>query len=167
MKYTTITATALLAAGSAMLDSAALAAESKAAEPKIDMIARGRYVATIGGCNDCHTPDYAMKNGEVPESLWLTGDALGWKGPWGTTYATNLRIHLAGMTEDQWVQHARTLKARPPMPWFNLRKMEEQDLRAFYRYVRSLGSPGKPAPSYVAPDKQPMGPVVMFPAPPK
>lgn len=157
-----VTATLLLAASSAMLPALAPAADSRT-----DMIARGRYVATIGGCNDCHTPDYAMKNGDVPESLWFTGDSLGWRGPWGTTYATNLRMYLAGMTEDQWVQNARTLKARPPMPWFNLRKMEEQDLRALYRYVRSLGAPGKPAPAYLPPDKQPSGPVVMFPAPPK
>jgi len=153
----------LLSAASAAL----LPAAVQGAESKSDMIARGRYIATIAGCNDCHTPDYAMKNGDVPESLWFTGDALGWRGPWGTTYATNLRIHLAGMTEDEWVRHARTLTARPPMPWFNLRRMEERDLRAFYRYVRSLGTPGKPAPAYVPPDKQPIGPVVMFPAPPK
>lgn len=151
MKVNRLTATALLAPTAVSADAPA------------EIIARGRYVATIGGCNDCHTPDFAMKNGAVPESLWFTGDTLGWSGPWGTTYAPNLRIRLAGMTEDQWVQHARTLTTRPPMPWFNVRKMEEKDLRAFYRYVRSLGSPGQPAPAYVPPDKQPIGPVVMFP----
>lgn len=136
-----------------------------AAQSETETIARGRYVAIIGGCNDCHTPAYAMKNGEVPESLWLTGDALGWQGPWGTTYATNLRTHLAGMTEDQWVQQARTLTAKPPMPWFNLRKMEERDLRAFFRYVRSLGAAGRPAPAYVPPNEKPQGPVIVFPSP--
>jgi mono/diheme cytochrome c family protein len=130
-----------------------------------DSIARGRYVAIIGGCNDCHTPDYAMKNGEVPEALWLTGDRLGWRGPWGTTYPTNLRQHLAGLSEDQWVRHARTMTPRPPMPWFNVRVMEERDLRAFYRYVRSLGPAGQPAPAYVPPDGKPLGPVVAFPSP--
>lgn len=136
-----------------------------AAEYATETISRGRYVAIIGGCNDCHTPGYAMKNGDVPETLWFTGDTLGWQGPWGTTYATNLRTHLASFTEDQWVQHARTLTAKPPMPWFNLRKMEERDLRAFYRYVRSLGVAGTPAPAYVPPNAKPMGPVVMFPSP--
>lgn len=151
----------------AALTMAAPAASALAAERSAEMVARGRYVATIGGCNDCHTPDYAMRNGEVPESLWLTGDALGWQGPWGTTYASNLRLLLAGMSEDQWVQKARTLTTRPPMPWFNVRKMEERDLRAFYRYVRSLGAPGRPAPDYIAPGRPAAGPVVMFPAPPK
>jgi len=135
------------------------------AETASDFVARGRYVAVIGGCNDCHTPGYVMKNGEVPESLWLSGDTLGWQGPWGTTYATNLRLHLSRLTEEQWVQQARSLTAKPPMPWFNVRRMEDRDLRAFYRYVRSLGSPGKPAPAYVPPSQKPVGPVVLFPSP--
>ncbi len=138
---------------------------AQGAETLSEAVARGRYVAIIGGCNDCHTPGYAMKNGEVPESLWLTGDTLGWQGPWGTTYATNLRLHLARLTEEQWVQQARSLTAKPPMPWFNVRKMDDRDLRAFYRYVRSLGSPGTPAPAYIPPNQKPIGPVVAFPTP--
>ena len=86
------------------------------AETSSENVARGRYLAIIGGCNDCHTPGYATKNGEVPESLWLTGDTLGWQGPWGTTYATNLRLHLARLTEEQWVQQARSLTAKPRCP---------------------------------------------------
>ena len=37
------------------------------------------------------------------------------------------------------------------MPWFTLHDMTETDLRAFYRYVRSLGPAGNPAPAYVPP----------------
>jgi hypothetical protein len=66
----------------------------------------------------------------VPESEWLTGDALGWRGPWGTTYPTNLRLFMQDLTEDQWVKKGKTLNARPPMPWFNLRDMTTSDLRA-------------------------------------
>ena len=46
---------------------------------------RGRYVVTIAGCNDCHTPNYGLGGGKVDEKQWLTGDSLGWRGPWGTT----------------------------------------------------------------------------------
>ena len=53
------------------------------------------------------------------------------------------------------------------MPWFNVRAMSSGDLRAMYRYVRSLGPAGKPAPAYLPPDKTPPEPVVRFPAPPK
>ena len=130
------------------------------------MIDRGRYIVHISGCNDCHTPGYPMKDGQVPVSQWLTGDRLGWQGPWGTTYASNLRLYMQHMSEDQWVQDARTLRRRPPMPWFNLNAMAEKDLRAIYRFVKSLGAPGQPAPDYVPVGQQPLGPVVVFPAPP-
>jgi hypothetical protein len=65
------------------------------------------------------------------------------------------------------VKKGRTLNTRPPMPWFNVQAMSTGDLRAMYRYVRSLGPAGKPAPDYLPPDKAPTGPVVRFPAPPK
>ena len=140
------------------------AQEKKAANPQIE---HGRYLVRIAGCNDCHTPNYPQTGGKVPESEWLTGDALGWRGPWGTTYPTNLRLYMQDLTEEQWVKKAKTLNARPPMPWFNLRDMTAPDLRALYRYVRYLGPAGKPAPAFVPPDQEPKGPAVQFPAPPK
>ena len=131
------------------------------------MIERGRYLMRIAGCNDCHTAGYAQSGGNVPEAQWLTGDALGWSGPWGTTYPANLRLVIAGMSEEEWIQRARAARYRPPMPWFALRDMSEADLRAAYRYIRSLGPAGNPAPAYVPPGGKVAGPVVMFPAPPK
>ena len=140
-------------------------AQTKADDP---LVKRGRYLVQIGGCNDCHTPQYPAKGGKVPEAEWLTGDALGWQGPWGTTYATNLRLYMQDLTEDEWIKKAKALNARPPMPWFNVRAMSNTDLRAFYRYVRHLGPAGKPAPAYVPPGQAASaGPVVRFPEPPK
>jgi len=138
----------------------ALAEPSKAADASVK---RGRYLIHIAGCNDCHTPAYAMRDGKVPESEWLTGDALGWRGPWGTTYAPNLRLAMLDMTEDQWVKKAKSLATRPPMPWFNVRAMSTADLRAIYRYVQYLGPAGKPAPAYVPPDRVPPQPYAQFP----
>jgi mono/diheme cytochrome c family protein len=135
-------------------------AQNKAQDP---LVKRGRYVVVIGGCNDCHTAGYAPSGGKVPEAQWLLGDGLGWNGPWGTTYATNLRLYMQGMTEEQWVKTAKGLNARPPMPWFNVREMSTTDLRAMYRYIRSLGAAGKPAPAYLPPDKTPPQPYVAFP----
>jgi mono/diheme cytochrome c family protein len=120
-------------------------------------------VVTIGGCNDCHTPNYAPSGGKVPEKEWLTGDALGWRGPWGTTYPGNLRLYMQDLSEDQWVKKAKGLMTRPPMPWFNVRAMSARDLRAMYRYIRHLGPAGKPAPAYVPPDRTPPPPFVQFP----
>lgn len=130
------------------------------------MIDRGRYLMRISGCNDCHTAHYAERAGDIPEAQWLTGSALGWQGPWGTTYAANLRLVVSRMTEDEWLQRARAAQYRPPMPWFALRDMSEADLRATYRYIRSLGPAGNPAPAYVPPGGPVAGPVVSFPAPP-
>ena len=141
-----------------------VAQEKKKADPQVE---RGRYLVRIAGCNDCHTAGYALSGGKVPESQWLTGDALGWRGPWGTTYPTNLRLSMQDLTEEQWVKKAKMLNARPPMPWFNVRDMSASDLRAIYRYVRQLGPAGKPAPAYVPPGETPSGPYVQFPAPPK
>jgi mono/diheme cytochrome c family protein len=130
-------------------------------------LARGKYIVVISGCNDCHTAGYALRNGKVPEKDWLTGDRLGWRGPWGTTYGVNLRQYMQGLSEAQWIGKAKALETRPPMPWQNVRAMSERDLRAVYRYIRNLGPAGEPAPAYLPPDKDPPPPFVTFPAPPK
>jgi len=161
----TTIAAALLAGLATSLTPAA--AQDKATKKKMpDDVARGRYLVQIAGCNDCHTPGYAPSNGKVDEKLWMTGDALGWRGPWGTTYAANLRLVAQSMPEDVWVKRARS-ELRPPMPWFNLRDMRERDVRAIYRYLKYVGPAGQPAPAYVPPDKEPKPPFVQFPAPPK
>ena len=136
------------------------AAQQKKSDPMVD---RGRYLIRIGGCNDCHTAGYAPSGGKVAEKDWLTGDALGWRGPWGTTYPVNLRLYMQDLTEEQWVKKAKSLMTRPPMPWFNVRDMTTRDQRAIYRYIRHLGPAGKPAPAYVPPDKTPPPPYVQFP----
>jgi len=132
-------------------------------------IERGRYLVKIAGCNDCHTPGYAQSGGNIPEKEWLIGDHLGWRGPWGTTYPTNLRLFMQtkGLSEDMWVNIARNTQAKPPMPWFALRDMTDRDLRAIYQFVKSLGPAGEQAPTFVPPDKEPAPPYVQFPAPPK
>lgn len=123
-----------------------------------------RYIIKIAGCNDCHTTGYAEAAGKIPEKDWLKGDATGWRGPWGTTYASNLRLYFNNLSEEQWVRIARSVEFRPPMPWFVLREMKEQDLHAIYRFIRHLGPTGDPAPAYVPPDQEPRQPYILFPA---
>jgi len=153
----------VLAACTSIACAAAWAAGPAAPPGSKDELQRGRYLVQIAGCNDCHTPNYGPKNGQVDEKLWLTGDALGWSGPWGTTYPTNLRLLLANMTSQQWLHHARHMEPRPPMPWFNVRAMTDADLKAIHAYTRSLGPAGVPAPAYVPPGQKASGPVVKFP----
>ena len=129
-------------------------------------VARGRYLVQIAGCNDCHTPGYMEKAGEIDESLWLTGNPVGWTGPWGTTYPPNLRLVAGKLTEARWLVYARR-EWSPPMPWFALRDMTDEDLAAIYRYLRHMGPAGDKAPAALPPGQEPPEPVFRAPAPPK
>jgi hypothetical protein len=49
------------------------------------------------------------------------------------------------------------------MPWFVLYDMSTQNVRAFYRFVRTLGPAVERAPAYLPPGREPIGPVVVSP----
>ena len=148
----------IVAAAAALGSGMAVAAEPAAHAASI---ARGKYIVQTGGCNDCHTAHYPQAEGKVPESEWLAGSPVGFMGPWGTTFPANLRLSMHKLTEAQWMAQARAAR-RPPMPWFNLRDMSDDDLQAIYRYVTSLGPKGEPAPAYVPPGAVPKTPYIVF-----
>ncbi len=152
-------------AAAAFVSCAAQAADPEPAKQPPELI-RGKYLVQIAGCNDCHTAGYAQSGGKVEESQWLLGDSLGWRGPWGTTYASNLRLAVKDMTAEQFVARARS-PLRPPMPWFNLAAMRDSDVKAIYAYLKHLGPAGEPAPAFLPPDQAPAGPYIAFPGPPK
>lgn len=85
---------------------ASLPATMPAAPGRLSVIAfnpvdAGRYLVKITGCNECHTPGW--ESGEaIPEARWLMGVPVGYRGPWGTTYATNLRLYVQTFTPDTW-----------------------------------------------------------------
>jgi len=145
---------------------ASVAAAALAAASRSDLVQRGRYVAMIGGCNDCHTPGFTQNAGNVPESQWLTGDRLGWTGPWGTTYAPNLRLRIAAMDLASFKAYAHALRARPPMPYWAVNAMSDADLEALHAFVQSLGPAGQHAPTALPPGVEAQGPVVRFPSEP-
>lgn len=120
----------------------------------------GRYFVTVAGCNDCHTKGYLQKQGDVPEQDWLTGNPVGWRGPWGTTYASNLRLYADTISADRWVEVLHTRTAMPPMPWMNVNEISEQDARAIYAYLKQLGPKGKPMPENVPPGEEPKTPYI-------
>ncbi|MCB0220883.1 MAG: cytochrome C [Chrysiogenetes bacterium] len=132
--------------------------KSKTSKP----LERGEYLVRLGGCNDCHTPGYSQSNGTVPRDQWLTGVPVGFRGPWGTTYPVNLRYYMERYSEDEWVSIAKTLQTRPPMPWYDIQKVPEEDLRALYQLLRSLGPVGEPTPAYLPPDQEPATPFIVF-----
>jgi hypothetical protein len=122
---------------------------------------RGRYLVRITGCNDCHTPGYGEHGGRVPVSEWLTGTSVGFRGPWGTSYPSNLRLTMRSLSEDQWLVFARAERL-PPMPWFSLEAMNDLDLRAIYRFIYSLGPQGVRAPSALLPGAESATPFIVF-----
>lgn len=131
-----------------------------------ELLARGDYLIRIAGCNDCHTPAYGERGGDVPRAQWLVGSPMGFHGPWGTTYAANLRLKAAEMDEAGWLKYTAELHTRPIMPDFNVRAMHEDDRRAMYRFIRSLGPGGTKAPDYLPPGKAPPPPYLQMVLPP-
>ncbi len=144
----------------------AVAAAHVAAASQIEA---GRYIVKIGGCNDCHTDGYVQTNGDSPaEADWLTGSAVGYQGPWGVSYPPNLRLSFQNMTEEDFLDLAHKGEGRPPMPWPSLKRMNDDDLRAVYAYIHSLGARGQPAPAPLSPGVAPSTPVfVMEPKMPR
>ena len=94
------------------------------------------------------------------------GPAYFFKKTSGTTYPANLRLVLSKMDEAEFVRLGHEVKTRPPMPWYSLHAMTDDELRSFYQYVKSLGSPGEPVPDYVKPGEAPKTPFIVF-APPQ
>src|SRR2546430_15525751 len=90
-----------------------------------DYVARGKYLTHVMACNDCHTPGTFWNAAD--STRLLSGSELGWKGPWGRTYARNLtpepQTGIGAWSESDIVTAIRMGKRPdgtlllPPMPW--------------------------------------------------
>jgi mono/diheme cytochrome c family protein len=129
---------------------------------KGDGVEHGRYIVNIAGCNDCHSAGYMEKGPAVPEADRLTGAPVGYQGPWGTSYASNLRLVAASMSQGDWVAMLKTRQGLPPMPWVAVNAMSQADARAVYAYLKSLGPKGEPMPTALPPGEAPKTPYFDF-----
>lgn len=107
-------------------------------EPADDsQVARGKYLVTIAGCNDCHTPLKMGPNGpepdlermlsghpetlemppapELPEGPWamtVAGTNTAWASDWGVSFTANLtpdpETGLGKWTQEDFVRTIRT-----------------------------------------------------------
>ncbi len=137
------------------------------------VIERGRYLAIVGGCNDCHTPGTLF--GAPDFSRELSGSDVGWKGPWGTSFPLNLTPDVeTGLGSWTAAEIANTLRTGvkkdgtvllPPMPWQNTSQMSESDLHALVAYLRSLKPVKHAVPKALPPGGAYAGPVIPFPPP--
>jgi len=104
---------------------------------KEEMIARGKYLVTAGGCNDCHSPKVFTAQGPMPDTTKLlsghpaedppmpidtntlhpgygylgAADLTAWEGPWGISYTANLTADSStgtgAWTEDNFINALR------------------------------------------------------------
>ena len=145
----------------ACLTPAALIAQDKPSVTAATPEAAGAYLMIVGSCHDCHTAGWTEKRGKVDTDDQLTGNPIGFRGPWGTVYGKNLRTIAARQSEDHWVKVLQTTDdgdGKPPMPWHNTAMMTEQDLRNLYKYAKSLGAKvGARIPRDAKPGVEPVG----------
>ena len=128
---------------------------------------RGKYLVSITGCHDCHspksqgmTPDPARLLSGRPSTTKMPSKADGeihasvdftafW-GPWGQTVASNLTPDKAtglpgrGYNEKTFLQTMRTGKkpngtaVQPPMPVEVYQNLSDDDLRSIWMYLQTL-----------------------------
>ena len=76
-------------------------------------------------------------------------DLTAWAGPWGISFAANLtpdkQTGMGGWTSELFIKTMRTGKhfgvgrpILPPMPWFDVAVLNDQDLKAVFAYLKSL-----------------------------
>ncbi|HEV3157462.1 MAG TPA: hypothetical protein VGZ00_08985 [Candidatus Baltobacteraceae bacterium] len=126
------------------------------------LIARGKYLVAFGGCNDCHTPGWRESGGTLPLTQWMTGNPVGFRGAWGTSYPTNVRLWFHQVSESDWLFSVKTRAGHPPMQWQDLRYLTVTDQRAIYRFIRHLGATGVPMPANVPPWREPQTPYILY-----
>uniref|UniRef100_A0A832IB82 C-type cytochrome n=1 Tax=Eiseniibacteriota bacterium TaxID=2212470 RepID=A0A832IB82_UNCEI len=172
----TVAAATLVAIGGATLSLSAVTEAAKTGAPKGKLVARGEYLVTLGGCNDCHTPG-AMYGAPDMERM-LSGSEVGWRGPFGVTYASNLtpdpETGIGGWSEADIVKALKTgmrpdgSAIMPPMPWQNLARATDEDLRAIAAYLKSIPPVKHRNPHRVPPDQaaSAKGSIVDLPPPP-
>jgi mono/diheme cytochrome c family protein len=110
-------------------------------------VERGKYLATIGDCIDCHTPGYFF--GKPDMTRYLAGSDVGFGIPeLGVFVGPNLTSDKEtglGAWTDQQIAAALTTGERPDgrilvpiMPWHALAQLTKPDLAALVAFLRSL-----------------------------
>jgi mono/diheme cytochrome c family protein len=164
--------TVLAAAAAAALTMLPFVAD--AADPAT--IARGKYLVTIAGCNDCHTPGYFF--GKPDMARFLGGSDVGFEIPGhGTFVGPNLTpdktTGLGNWTDAQVVtalQKGERPDGRmlaPIMPWHAFANLTKQDADAIVAFLRSLPPVANKVPGPFGADQAPTTFVMKIVPPPK
>ena len=120
------------------------ATAAQAADPAAE---RGKYLVSIAGCNDCHTPGYFL--GKPDMARFLGGSEVGFEIPGlGVFHGPNLtpdkETGLGNWTDEQ-ILTALQKGARPDgrmlapiMPWHAFANLTVEDAKGIVAYLRSL-----------------------------
>ncbi|HVZ19670.1 MAG TPA: hypothetical protein VG871_01335 [Vicinamibacterales bacterium] len=160
---TTAVRTSALAVGVLFAAATAMAQTPTAAQ----RVARGKYLMTIGACNDCHSPkkpgttdpdptrifsgrpQTTMAPSQNPTEVHASLDLTAWSGPWGISYGANLTPDPeTGLkkryTEASFIKTLRTGKKPegedllPPMPWALYKALSDEDLKSIWAYLQTI-----------------------------
>jgi mono/diheme cytochrome c family protein len=108
---------------------------------------RGKYLATVAGCNDCHTPGYFF--GKPDMARFLGGSEVGFEIPGlGVFHGPNLtpdkESGLGNWGSEQIVTAIQTgfrpdgRGLAPIMPWRAFASLSKSDAQAIAAYLQSL-----------------------------
>ena len=112
--------------------------------------AHGEYLATIGGCMDCHTP---VEKGRLVREK-LLGGGQEFVTPWGKVVTANISkdtsTGIGGLSEDQFIdkfyQYRDYVEKGSPkvgkesftlMPWLGFSQLSRDELGAIYTFLMS------------------------------
>jgi mono/diheme cytochrome c family protein len=132
-----------IAATAALATAAALLATGRADS----LIDRGKYLVTLGGCNDCHTPGYFF--GKPDMARYLGGSDVGFEIPGlgafaGGNITPDKETGIGSWTADQIVTALQTgvrpdgRILAPIMPWHAFANLTKDDATAIAAFVQSL-----------------------------
>lgn len=105
-------------------------------------VARGAYLAHMGSCADCHTP---QEKGQPIAGLDFAGGFV-LQGPTGVVAAANITPDASGIpyyNEETFIHAMRegkvgARKLNALMPWWFYGKMTDEDLKSVFAYLRTL-----------------------------
>jgi mono/diheme cytochrome c family protein len=112
-----------------------------------DQVARGKYLTTIMGCGDCHTPGNFLGKPDLAHPL--SGSDVGFEVPGlgvfvGRNLTPDKETGLGTWTADQIVTAITTGKRpdgrvlAPAMPWMDFAALTKEDAHAIAAYLKSL-----------------------------
>ncbi len=163
---------AALAAAFAFLTSQVHAAETQSARADEGQVARGKYLVSIAGCNDCHTPGGMFGNPDMKR--YLGGSDVGFSIPTqgvfvGANLTPDADTGLGKWTADQVVTALRKGK-RPDgseisgvMPWASYAHLTDDDAYAIAAFLRSLPPVANKITSYKSADTVPIAVSTVLP----